>query len=65
MVSDIADDELEQAEVGRNPAVALPKSGADFTGAIGGKARQDGPIFNAQEKEWVPGRPITNQQQGC
>jgi hypothetical protein len=53
---------LGEAEVGRSPAVASPNSGAGFARAVGGDGGQDDPIFNDQEEDRMPGRPITDQQ---
>jgi len=41
---------LGEAEVGRNPAVASPNSGAGFARAVGGDGGQGGPIFDDQEE---------------
>jgi len=39
-VSDIADDELSEADVGRSPAAASPNSGAGFARTVGGDGGQ-------------------------
>jgi len=41
---------------------APPNPGAGFARAVGGDGGQGGPIFNDQEEDWMPGRPINDQQ---
>ena len=62
--SDIADDELGEAEVGRSPGVASPNSGAGFARAVGCDGGQGGPIFDDQEEIGCPAGPSPTNSTG-